>query len=235
MPTHTLQDKRSILSQHFLFSSFTDADLDKVLTLASEKNYRHKQEIFHKGQAGQSLIAVLEGRVKISISSAEGKEILLEVIEAGNIFGEIALIDGRERSADATAIGNSTLLLIRRQDFLGFLEQQPKLAVQLLTVLCKKLRDTNDTVERVGLLQAPARLASLILKLADTQGNTKSQPLRVTVPFSQGEIGNLIGTTRETVNRLFRSWQDDGLLQIDHQQITILQFNVLKDIAASIF
>jgi cAMP-binding proteins - catabolite gene activator and regulatory subunit of cAMP-dependent protein kinases len=235
MQPATAIDKRALLARHFLFSQLKPAELDRILALAVERRFSNGQIIFQKGQEGSSLMMVLRGRVKISICSEDGKEIILNTIEAGNVFGEIALIDGRERSADATAIGACTLLIIRRADFIAFLKENPDIAVQLLTVLCQKVRDTSDIVETVGLLPIPARLARLLFKMAENNGLETPHGMRFKCKLSQREIGNLIGATRESVNKQLRAWQEEGLIKVEQSYITLLQEDELQDIAGSVF
>lgn len=227
-------DRRDMLARHFLFSQLQPAELDRVLALAVEHRYANGQVIFQKGEEGASLMAVLQSQVKISACSPEGKEIILNRVEPGGIFGEIALIDGKERSADATAVGQCTLLIIRRQDFIPFLKQNPNVAIQVLMVLCQKLRDTIDIVESVGLLPIPARLARFLLKLAENEGVETPEGLCVNVRLSQREIGNLIGATRESVNKQLRAWQEEGLIATKQSRLTLLQEEVLAQIAESL-
>lgn len=177
---------------------------------------------------------VLQGQVKISICSADGKEIILTTIDEGSVFGEIALIDGKERSADATAQGDCRLLVIRRSDFIPVLKQHPEVAIQLLVMLCQKVRDTSDVVETVGLLHTPSRLARLLSKRARSTGAESPEGLRVDVK-SQREIGNLIGATREWVNHILRAWQEAGLIKMEQNHITILKQDELEDIVRSVW
>jgi CRP/FNR family transcriptional regulator, cyclic AMP receptor protein len=227
-------DRRAMLARHFLFSQLQPAELDRVLALAVERRYANGQVIFQKGEAGASLMAVLQGQLKISTCSPEGKEIILNRIEPGGIFGEIALIDGKKRSADATAVGECTLLIIRQQDFIPFLKQNPNVTIQLLMVLCQKLRDTSDMVESVGLLPIPARLARFLIKMAESAGVETVEGLQVDIKLSQREIGNLIGATRESVNKQLRAWQEEELIAIKQSRLTLLQEDVLEEIAESL-
>jgi CRP-like cAMP-binding protein len=203
------------------------------LALAVERRYAKGQIIFQKGEEGSSLMVVLQGRVRISVSSEEGKEITLNTIEPGEVLGEIALIDGKKRSADATAIGPCTLLAIRRGDFIPFLKQNPEIAVQLLIVLCKKLRETSEIAEDLGLYSIPARLARLILKLGESKGADAQEGILVPVTLSQREIGNLIGATRESVNKQLRAWQEDGHIGMEQGSITLLDEEALEAIAGA--
>ncbi|MGH6636918.1 MAG: Crp/Fnr family transcriptional regulator [Gammaproteobacteria bacterium] len=227
-------DRRTVLAHHFLFSQLMPAELDRILALAHERHFSKGQIIFQKGAKDSSMMAVLQGQVKISICSADGKEIILTTVDEGSVFGEIALIDGKERSADATAQGDCRLLVIRRSDFIPVLKQHPEVAIQLLVMLCQKVRDTSDVVETVGLLHTPSRLARLLLKMAKSAGAESPEGLRVDVK-SQREIGNLIGATREWVNHILRAWQEAGLIKMEQNHITILKQDELEDIVRSVW
>jgi CRP-like cAMP-binding protein len=231
-PTPTI-DRRSALERHFLFSQLKPSELDGVLALAVERKFSNGQVIFQKGEEGTSLMLVLQGRVRITVSSEEGKEIILNTIEPGEIFGEIALIDGKPRSADAMALGPCSLLAIQRGDFIPFLKQNPEIAVQLLTVLCKKLRETSEIAENVGLYGIPARLARVLLKLAEGEGNDARAKILVPVTLSQRDIGNLIGATRESVNKQLRAWQEEGLIGMKQGSITLLDEEAIEKIAGA--
>ncbi len=227
-------DRGAVLARHFLFSQLTPAELDRILALTHERHFSNGQIIFQKGAKDSSMMAVLEGQVKISIRSADGREIVLNTIDEGSVFGEIALIDGKGRSADATAQGECRLLVIRRSDFMPVLKQYPEVPIQMLVMLCQKVRDTSDVVETVGLLHTPARLARCLLKMAESVGVECPQGLRVDVK-SQREIGNLIGATREWVNHLLRAWQEEGLIKMEQNYITILRHDDVEDIARSVW
>jgi len=216
-------DKRELLARHVLFSKLMPAEIDRILALSVERHFDDGQTIFQKGEEGASMMIVLEGRVLISVLSEDGKELTLNYIEPGGILGEIALIDDKARSANATAIGACTLLCILRSEFIPFLKQSPDLAVQLLLVLCEKLRNTSDMMENVGLLPIPARLARLVLKLARAEHEQLGPGLTIALNLSQREMGNLIGATRESVNKTLSQWQAQGLIRLQQPQLTLLK------------
>lgn len=223
MQTRAQIDKRELLARHVLFRTLTPVEIDRILALSAERHFDDGQIIFQKGEEGASMMIVLGGRVLISVLSEEGKELTLNYIEPGGILGEIALIDGRPRSANATAMGPCTLLCILRSEFIPFLKQNSDLAVQLLLVLCEKLRNTSDMMENVGLLPIPARLARLVLKLARAEHEKLDPGLTIALNLSQREMGNLIGATRESVNKTLSQWQAQGLIRLQQPQLTLLK------------
>jgi CRP-like cAMP-binding protein len=231
--TYSLPDKRKLLSNTIFFTEMPDSELDSILVLSIERYFKNGQVVFQKGDAGDSLLAVLNGKVRISTGSDEGREIILNTICRGEMFGEIALIDGLERSATATAVGECTLLIIKRSDFLPFLEKNPKIAVHWLKLLCKKLRDTSDRVATIGFLPVPVSLARLLIKAADEMGEKKPDGVYINWKKSQQEIGNEIGTSRESINKQLNKWKKKGLLALGGQSlsVTIIDLKALDDIA----
>jgi CRP/FNR family cyclic AMP-dependent transcriptional regulator len=227
-------DKRAVLANHALFSHLEVAEQEQLLTLGAERRFNDGQMIFQRGDAGASMMLVLRGQVKISIVSDEGKELIFSIIPPGECFGEIALLDGQARTADAIAVGDCVLFVLARSDFIPFLERHPQVAIRLLAVLCGRVRATSEFIERLAFQNLPARLACLLLKLAATQGSVTPAGVRLACKFSQQEIGNLIATSRESVNKQLRIWQAAGLLKIDRGTITLLQPAVLNRLAGSV-
>jgi CRP/FNR family transcriptional regulator, cyclic AMP receptor protein len=224
--------KRSLLSQHFLLAQLAPGELDRVLGMVTERQLKNGQVIFQKGDPGASLMAVLHGRVKIGAYSEDGKEIILNIVEPGQIFGEIALLDGKERTADATAMGPTTLLVLDRRDFIPFLERNPKIAVRLIEVLCERVRRTSEMVESVAFLEYSARLAKLLLRLAENYGQESEDGVRINLRISQQDLGNLIASTRESVNRQLNAWAEQGIIELERGQITILDSDTLEDLSS---
>ena len=225
--------RRALLSQHFLLEKLDDAALDRLLAVASERRFTNGQVIFQKGDPGSSMMAVLEGRVRISAYSEDGREIILNMVESGQIFGEIALLDGKQRSADATAMGKTQLLILDRRDFLPFLEDNPKIAVQLIEVLCSRLRRTSEMVESIAFLDFGARLARLLVQMSEHYGKETESGLLIDIKISQADLGNLIASTRESVNRQLSTWTQEGVIAVDQGKITIVDREILELTAQS--
>ncbi len=230
---HSLSEKRTLLAKNILFCKLTENELNKLLKLSTESSYTQGQLIVQKGDAGDSLLAVLEGEVSISANSEDGKEIILNTIPQGEMFGEIACIDSVERSATATAVSHCTLLAINRNDFIPFLKTNPEIAIELLKALCLKLRDTSNRVETVGLLPVHIKLARFLLNASEKSGQKKANGLLLDWKKSQQVIGNEIGTSRESVNRLLNQWKKQKILLLGGQSlsITIIDIDALEAIA----
>jgi CRP-like cAMP-binding protein len=207
--------KRAALLGSPLFAAMQPAELDEILKFASERRVRRGQMIFQRGDNGSSLMAVLRGRVRISSVSGDGKEVTLNVIDPGEIFGEIALLDGEPRSADANAIEDTTLLIVERRHFLPFLRQNEGLFLRLLAVLCSRLRRTSTALEEIALFDLPVRLARVLLKLAEDYGRTNSGGTRIDLKLSQRDLSNLVASSRESVNKQLRTWRDSGAVDME--------------------
>lgn len=223
-----LVDRRAMLAQHFLLAQLDDESLDSLLAVASERHFTNNQVIFQKGDPGTSMMAVLDGRVRISAYSEDGREIILNMIEPGQLFGEISLLDGKERSADATAMGKTTLLVLDRRDFVPFLEQNPKIMIRLFDVLCDRVRQTSEMVESIAFLDFGARLAKLLLQMAENYGKENDQGLLINLRISQSDLGNLIASTRESVNRQLNAWVQEGIITLEQGRIVILDREMLQ-------
>jgi len=207
--------KRDALLGSPLFAAMQPAELDEILKFASERKVRRGQTIFQRGDSGSSLMAVLRGRVRISSVSGEGKELTLNVINPGEIFGEIALLDGQPRSADAAAIEDTLLLVVERRHFLPFLRQNEDLYLRLLAVLCSRLRRTSMALEEIALFDLPVRLARVLQKLADDYGRPSASGTRIDLKLSQRDLSNLVASSRESVNKQLRAWRETGTVDLE--------------------
>jgi CRP-like cAMP-binding protein len=207
--------RREALLGSQLFAAMQPAELDEILKFASERRVRRGQTIFQRGDNGSSMMAVLRGRVRISTISSDGKELTLNVINPGEIFGELALLDGKPRSNDCTAAEDTLLLVVERRHFIPFLAQNHDLALRLLAVLCDKVRRTSTALEEIALFDLPERLARVLLKLADDYGRASSTGIRIDLRLSQRDLSNLVASSRESVNKQLRIWREDGIMELE--------------------
>jgi CRP/FNR family transcriptional regulator, cyclic AMP receptor protein len=210
-----------MLSKHFLFHAFENAELDELLAHARTQSYAAGSSIFRKGDAGNGLYGILSGEVAINTFSADGKEILLNLLRPGEIFGEIALLDAKERTAGAMAKTASDLLFIDRGDFIPFLERHPQVCVRLLTVLCNRMRWTSQIIEDVIFLDLPGRLAKKLLDFAELHGRSVSEGIELDLHLSQYDLGTLTGASRESVNKVLTLWRRNGLISLQQRKIII--------------
>lgn len=207
------------------------AELDAMLAVATERRIRRGQMVFQKGDFGSAMMAVLSGRVRISAVNADGKEITLNVINPGQVFGEIALLDGQPRSADASASEDTVLLVVERRHFMPLLAANQDLVARLLAVLCERVRSTSLALEQIALFDLEARLARLILKLAADYGRPTADGTRIELKLSQRDISNLVAASRESVNKQLGEWRDEGVLTFEGGYIVVHRREELQALA----
>jgi CRP-like cAMP-binding protein len=221
-------DKLSLLRNHPLFREFTPAVLDQLAARMKRQTARRGSGIFAKGDAGIGLLGVLAGTVKISVLSTDGRELVLNIIHPGEIFGEISLLDGQPRTADAIALSDCELMVIERRDFLPFLRDQPSIALKFIEILCSRLRATSGQLEDTVFLNLPSRLAKTLLHLSG--GPEKSNSTRK-IPITQRDISQIIGVSREGTNKQLRAWVKRKWLRLERGSVTILNPEALEEIA----
>jgi CRP/FNR family cyclic AMP-dependent transcriptional regulator len=228
--------RRELLAGHFLLQHLSPGELDELLRFARERRHPDGEVIFRRGDPGTSMMAVLDGRVRIGFGSEGGKEITLALLGPGSVFGEIALVDGKGRTADAAAFdGPCRLLVLDQRDFLPFLERHPRTAIRLLQVMAERLRRANGLFESIVFMGLEGRLARLLLQLAAEHGEpaaaasaARGQGRRIAVRLSQGELATLVAATRESVNKQLRAWAEQGIVAQDHGHLVLRDEAALK-------
>jgi CRP/FNR family transcriptional regulator, cyclic AMP receptor protein len=220
-------EKFAVLCRHPIFRDLDQAALDQLCRYSKTRSVKRGTVVFLKGDPGNSLFAVVKGTVRIGVTSAEGREAVFNIIEPGELFGEIALLDGRERTADAVATSDCELLVIDRREFLPFVQSQPLLAMKLIDLLCARLRWISDHVEQIVLPNLPGRLAKALVRLAERDGSTHAkQKLTVT----QLELSQMVGMSRESINKQLRAWAKRKLVRLERGGIVMLNKNALDEI-----
>ena len=231
-----MHDKIELLSKHFLFQSLDGEAIEEIAKLFKERHAKRGQSLFMKGDKCHEMMLVVEGTVHILANSPDGKEVILNAIGPGGIIGELALLDGKPRSAQADVVKDCRMLVITRSDFMGLLRQKPGLTIQLMSLLCQKLRDASSLIENIALNEIPVRLAQFLLKetkvdLAKIKANET-----FILEHTQTKIGNFIGSGRERVNKVLHEWENKAIISIapDNRTVTILNPNAIKEIAANL-
>jgi CRP/FNR family cyclic AMP-dependent transcriptional regulator len=200
-----------------LFQALDETELAVMETLAVEKVVPRGTIILNEGDLGDSLFAIASGRVKVFIGDEDGREITLKILNAGDFFGEMSLIDKEPRSASVAAIDNTTLKILSYQSFHDCLVRSPTIATAVMTALAKRLRDADRKISNLALMDVYGRVASTLLELAiSTDGK-----LVVGEKLSQQEIANMVGASREMVNRILKDLSDRGYISVEAKQITI--------------
>jgi CRP/FNR family transcriptional regulator, cyclic AMP receptor protein len=221
---------RRLLGECVLFRDLDAEERNVLFARVRVRSYAASETIFLMGSAGDSLIAVVSGSVRISVPSPDGKEIVLAIIQSMEVFGEITLLDGKERTADAKAIGPCTLAVLERRDVLAFLNDNPKVWPKLVEMLCARLRNTDQHIAEIALLELPTRLAKTLLRFASAEGSeTKRRMLQL--QLSQRELGNICGASRESINKCLGGWQRGGIVQIEEGVIVVTNRTALEELA----
>jgi len=216
------------LRQIGLFANLSEQALAALAVRMRVRAYRKGEVLFHKDDPGTALFLVRTGRVKISAFSSEGKEAVFTVHGPGDVFGELALLDGAPRSATATALESTKLLTLDRSAFVAFLREQPEASLVLLSELAERVRRLSAQVEDLMFLDIPGRLARTLLRLAEQYGKRSERGLEIDLQITQTELGGMVGATRVSVNRLLHWFADRGLISMDERRIVILKPEALQ-------
>ncbi len=175
---------------------------------------------------------IVQGRVRISIDSDDSREEDVALLNPGECFGEMALLDGSNRSANATAVDDIDTLVLLREDFIKFLGQYPQVAAQTTALLTNRLRNANQMMGDLAFLDVPSRVAKQPLELAENQLDGEEAEGEIQIPIGQDELARLVGSIRETVSRALTSYRRMGLLTTSHRHITITDLDALERMAA---
>ncbi|GAC1349595.1 MAG: Crp/Fnr family transcriptional regulator [Ktedonobacteraceae bacterium] len=216
------------LKQVPLFADLADEDIRALMSMAKRRTFRNGEVIFHRDDPGQVLYVIKEGKVKICLISPDGQEISLVVFGKGECFGELTILDGLPRSADAVALEKVECYTLQRSDFHQAIIKNPKIAIQVLEVLSKRLRTTDNMVEDLIFLDVYGRVAKKLLELADTHGTKVENGTRIDVRLTQQELASMVGASRESVNKVMGYFTDKNFISTDKHRITLHRITELK-------
>jgi CRP/FNR family transcriptional regulator/CRP/FNR family cyclic AMP-dependent transcriptional regulator len=211
-----------------LFAGLADEDIRELMALAKRRTFRSGEVIFHREDPGLVLYVIKEGKVKISLISPEGQEISLVVFGKGECFGEFAILDGLTRSADAVAMEKVECYTLQRSDFHQAIMKNPKIAIQVMEVLSKRLRSTDQMVEDLIFLDVYGRVAKKLLELAEAHGTKVEDGTRIDVRLTQQELASMVGASRESVNKVMGYFTDKNFISTDKHKITLHRMSELK-------
>ena len=197
-----------LLKKCALFSSLDEAAHREIAAFAHSRHFAAGESICRLDDHGDSMMAVVVGIVRISLPTVRGREIIFADLPAGEVFGEIALLDGKPRSANATALTNCELVVLERRDFVPFLERNPAACMRLMEILCARIRRSDERMSDIAFFNLPVRLAKTLLSYQSRGGSA------VKLSLTQSELAEMTGGTREKVNRCLREWQRQGILEI---------------------
>lgn len=202
----------SLLRRNRLFGILDQTEIETVLGFARLRKFNVDQRIFSKGDPGDCLYAILRGKVAVHTESEDAKVMFLNILSAGDVFGEIAMLDGGDRTATVSAQEPCELLRIDRRDFIPFLETRPDLCIRLMSVLCERIRWTSRIIEDTVFLSLTRRLAKRLISLSQSYGRRTADGIRIGTYISQEDLANMLGVSREIVNKTLKSFQSAGAI-----------------------
>jgi len=207
-----------------LFSGLDEPAIARVARGLRRRRFRRGETIFHLGDPGDALFIVAGGIVKITLPSEAGDEAILATLQAGDFFGELALLDGAPRSATAIALEPTETLVLPRERFRELIAEEPAIRDALLAALARELRRLTIHVEELHFLDIAGRLAANLARLADEQGvRLADGAIRLAAPLTQSDLASMVGCTRQSVNKLLGVFVDDGLIRLERESIVIVR------------
>jgi CRP-like cAMP-binding protein len=197
-----------------LFETLDDRAICKIADAAQRRHWTHGTTLFQRGEAGDYMVALASGRIRLAVGSAQGKELVLRHAEAGDIFGELSLFDGAPRSAEATAVVDSAGFVLAKRDFDAIAQQEPSLCSAVNHHLCRMLRDTTEQLESLALYTLEARVARFLLfTLRQIHGDDLPPNPLLLLEINQSDIAAVLGASRPKVNRALQAMRDTGVLR----------------------
>jgi len=235
MATLSAEQKCGILSRLSLFARLAPSDVEAIASVATTRSIKAREELFHKGAKGAQIYVVASGRLKVITTSDEGDDLMFCVVDPGEVIGEVGLLSDRPRTATVVAMQPSDLIVIDRRDFHALLRSRPDVAVELLTVLAERLARVSEFLEDTHFLNLPVRLAKKLVDFASSRGVERSgaggKEILIDIKLSQEEWGDMVGTTRESINKQFRAWSKEGLIELDKGNVVIRDLDELDKLA----
>ena len=222
------EDLLRLLAKNPVLRRLPEAELAGLLRRANVQDVAERARIFDQGDAGRTVMAVVDGYVKLAASTAAGREVILEVAGPGAVFGELAVLNGWTRAAEAEALSACRLLVIDGAEFIRTLMRQPEAMLEVVRLVSERLRAVTELMTDSVDLPAPARLAKALLRLAALHSHAVPGGLRIDLMLSQRELGGMTGLTRESINKHLSGWRDSGWVQLDERAVVLTDPGALR-------
>ncbi|TWE10015.1 Crp/Fnr family transcriptional regulator [Rudaeicoccus suwonensis] len=211
-----------------LFSALNDEDADALLASMSRSHIARGQELFHEGVQGDTLYVITGGKVKLGRRSSDGRENLLAILGEGEMLGELSLFDPGPRTATATAVADTDLIGLAHADMTEFLKTRPEVAMKMLSALAARLRRTNEALGDLVFTDVPGRVAKALLDLSRRFGKPAEDGTLVAHDLTQEELAQLVGASRETVNKALADFTSRGWIKLEARAVTLLDTERLQ-------
>ena len=212
-----------LLKKVSLFEGLNDHELKALADTTLTRTFPKDNVIILAEDRGDTLFVIQSGRVKVSIVSEDGREVILSTLGEGDFFGDMSLLDGKPRSANVTATEETALLMLRRDDFIRLIQTIPQIAIKLLAVLAGRLRKTDRKIEGLALSDVTGRITQTLLQLAEDQGAYTGEGILIRNRPTHQELANMSGTTRETVSRVLKLLENQGYIAYRGRDLIILK------------
>jgi CRP/FNR family cyclic AMP-dependent transcriptional regulator len=214
---------------------FADLGDDELTALAHDfvpRVFRQNEAIFYQGDPGQALYLIESGQVRIYVQDDQGQETSVILYSSGEIFGELAVIDGLPRSASAVAMEDTVVYIMSRERFREHLRKSPQLVFNFMNALSVRVRYTTRQVDSLTLLDVPQRLARKLLELAQQHGQVEAEGVRINLILTQSDLASLIGATRESINKAIGAFRKQGFILVKSNHITIIDPDALREMGS---
>ena len=213
-----------------IFSELEEETIEKIAQVGVRKSYGKENVILMEEEAGSALFVIISGKVKISRTSSDGREVILSILSESDFFGEMAILDGLTRSATVISIEDSELYIIQRNQFLELLKSHPEISISLLQELTQRLRTADMKIKALTLKDAEGKVATVILQIADDYGKIKQGLVEIEKLPLQQDLANMAGTSRETISRTLHSFAKKDLVEIEGTKLRILDYEKFKEL-----
>lgn len=215
-----------------IFADLEDTDLKYILTLVTVKQFKKDSVVVIEEDEANSVFFIIKGKVKISRLSEDGREVILTILGDFDFFGEMAVIDGFARSANAVSLSDSDLMIVHSRDFMDLLYKYPDIPIALLREMAVRLRKSDSQIKSLSLGDATGRVGNTLLRLADDIGIMQAGRVELSSVPLQQDLANMAGTSRETISRVLHYFIQEKLIDRDGSKIIILDYNKFRDLFA---
>ena len=212
-----------------IFSDLPEEVIDQVVLVGNKKTYTKDSVILVEEEIGTALFVIISGKVKVSRSSSDGREVILSILTDSDFFGEMSILDGLNRSATVVALEDTELFIIQRKEFLDLLNKHPEITIALLSELTQRLRNADMKIKALSLKDAEGKVATVILQLADNIGKIKHGTVEIEKLPLQQDLANMAGTSRETISRTIHSFARKGLVEMDGSKLKIIDYEKFRE------
>ncbi len=211
-----------------IFSDLPEETIEQISQVGIRKTFKKDSIILMEEDESGALFIIVKGKVKVTRTSSDGREVILNILSESDIFGEMALIDGLTRSATVTSLEPSELFIIQRNQFLEFLKEHPEISIAVMQELSKRLRTADMQIKSLSLKDAEGKVATVIVQLANDTGRIRQGAVEIEKLPLQQDLANMAGTSRETISRTLHSFAKKGVIELEGSKLRIFQFEKFK-------